>query len=119
MSHAEPEKKALLTNQTYDIIKWIATYFLPAVAILYAALAAFWDFPEPEKVMGTIAAVEVFLGATMGFSKKSYNDAPPVTDGDLTVTTADGYPSLGGLALEEAVEKVQKKDYVILKVINE
>lgn len=119
MSHVEPEKKALLSNQTYDIVKFIAQYFLPALGTLYFALALLWEFPEPEKVLGTITAIDIFLGAVLGFSKKSYSEAPPVTDGDLTVTTADGYPSLGGLALEEAVEKVQNKDYVILKVINE
>lgn len=62
-----------LTNKTYDVLKWIALIFLPAVAVLYGAIGPVWNWPEPDKVVYTIAAVDTFLGALIGVSTKFYN----------------------------------------------
>ena len=64
-----------LCNKTYDCIKWIAQLALPAVGTLYAALAGIWGFPYSEQVMGTILAVDTFLGALLGISSASYHKA--------------------------------------------
>ena len=61
-----------LCNNTYDCIKWIAQLALPAVGTLYAALAGIWGFPYSEQVMGTILAVDTFLGALLGISSAKY-----------------------------------------------
>ena len=34
-----------MTNKVYDILKWIAQYFLPAIGTLYFALAGIWGLP--------------------------------------------------------------------------
>lgn len=60
------------TNKTYDILKWIAQYFLPAAGALYFALAGIWNFPYGEEVIGTLAAIDVFLGAILGISTAQY-----------------------------------------------
>lgn len=62
-----------LSNKAYDIIKWVAMYFLPALGTLYFALAAIWGFPYGEEVVGTITAVDAFLGALLGISSATYN----------------------------------------------
>lgn len=62
-----------MTNKTYDILKWIAQILLPALAALYAALASIWGFPFGEEVVGTISAVDVFLGALLQVSTSNYN----------------------------------------------
>lgn len=62
-----------LTNKTYDILKWIAQIVLPAIGTLYFALAAIWGFPYGEQIIGTITAVDVFLGALLGISSHNYN----------------------------------------------
>ena len=61
-----------LSNTTYDILKWIATLLLPALGTLYFALASIWGFPYGEQVVGTITAIDAFLGAILGLSSATY-----------------------------------------------
>ena len=63
----------IMSNKIYDILKWIAQYFLPALATLYFALAGIWGLPYGEQVVGTITAVDTFLGIILGFSSARYN----------------------------------------------
>lgn len=62
-----------LTNKTYDILKWIAMYLLPALGTLYFALAGLWGFSYGEQIVGTITAVDTFLGVILGISTAQYN----------------------------------------------
>lgn len=62
-----------LSNKVYDILKWIAMYLLPAVGTLYFALSGIWGFPCGEQVVGTITAVDTFLGVILGISTATYN----------------------------------------------
>lgn len=62
-----------LTNKTYDVLKWIAQILLPAAGTLYFALSKIWGFPYSTEVVGTIAAVDTFLGALLGISTSQYN----------------------------------------------
>lgn len=62
-----------MQNKTYDILKWIAQIVLPAIGTLYFALAAIWGFPYGEQIIGTITAVDAFLGALLGISTHNYN----------------------------------------------
>lgn len=62
----------ILKNGTYDILKWIAQILLPALGTLYFALASIWDFPYAEQIVGTITAVDTFLGVLLGISTKNY-----------------------------------------------
>lgn len=60
-------------NKTYDILKWVATILLPALGTLYFALAGIWNFPYVEQVVGTISAIDTFLGVLLGISSNNYN----------------------------------------------
>lgn len=62
-----------LSNKTYDVLKWIALIALPAIGTLYFALAGIWGLPYGEQVVGTITAVDTFLGALLGISSVSYS----------------------------------------------
>lgn len=62
-----------LSNKTYDVLKWIAQILLPALGTLYFALSKIWGFPYATEVVGTIAAVDTFLGAVLGISTAAYN----------------------------------------------
>lgn len=62
----------LLSNKWYNVLKWIAQYFLPALGTLYFALAGIWGFPYGEEVVGTITAVDTFLGVLLGISTVQY-----------------------------------------------
>ncbi len=70
------------SNKTYDILKWIAQYLLPAVGTLYFAIAGIWGFPYGEEIIGTISAVDVFLGVVLGISTSQYNKTENSTDTD-------------------------------------
>ena len=61
-----------LSNETYDLLKWVAQYFLPALGTLYFALAGIWGFPFGEQVVGTVTAIDTFLGVVLGLSTSNY-----------------------------------------------
>ena len=62
-----------MSNRLYDILKWIAMYLLPALGTLYFTLSGIWGFPYGEQIVGTITALDTFLGVILGISKASYN----------------------------------------------
>ena len=62
-----------MSNKVYDILKWIALFLLPAIGTLYVALAGIWGFPYGEQVVGTITAIDTFLGVVLGISTARYN----------------------------------------------
>lgn len=64
-----------LTNEQYDAIKYIAQYILPAAGTLYFALAGIWGLPYGEQVVGTITAIDTFLGVVLGISSATYNNS--------------------------------------------
>lgn len=63
-----------MSNRVYDFLKFIAMILLPALATLYFALAKLWTLPYPEEVVGTISAIDVFLGALLGISSNLYEE---------------------------------------------
>ena len=77
--------KLNLSNKVYDILKWIAQVILPALGTLYFGLSQIWGWPASDKVIGTITAVDAFLGLLLGFSSYSYDG-----DGTITVDMATG-----------------------------
>lgn len=62
-----------MSNKLYDVLKWIAMYLLPAIGTLYFALSGIWGLPYGEQVVGTITAVDTFLGVILGISSVKYN----------------------------------------------
>ncbi len=61
-----------MSNETYDILKYIAQIVLPAAGTLYFALSQIWGLPFGEQVVGTITAVDAFLGAILKVSTDAY-----------------------------------------------
>ena len=64
-----------MSNKVYDVMKFIAQILLPAIGTLYFALARIWDLPYAEQIVGTITAVDAFLGALLGISTLQYKKA--------------------------------------------
>ena len=62
-----------MSNKVYDVLKYIAQIVLPAIATLYFALAGIWGFPYGEEIVGTITAVDTFLGVILKISSNNYN----------------------------------------------
>lgn len=77
------------SDKAYNIIKWIAQLVLPAAGTLYFALSQIWGFPFGEEIVGTITAVDVFLGALIGISTVQYNRATNTEKTESTDVTTE------------------------------
>jgi len=118
MSGSSVERKPtpLLGDGTYSVLKKSATIILPALATLYFALAQLWNFPEPEKVVASITAVNTFLGVLVQISKKSYYASGQQYAGEIQVQevgnkkiaslVVDGDPE-DILSMKEATFRIQ------------
>lgn len=61
-----------LSDQTYDVLKWLSLVFFDAAGLLYKTLAAVWGWPFGEEVLTTCAAVSLFTGSLIGVSTAAY-----------------------------------------------
>lgn len=61
-----------MSNKLYDILKWVAMYLLPALGTLYFTLSGIWGLPYGEQIVGTITALDTFLGVILGISTMQY-----------------------------------------------
>ena len=61
-----------MSNEIYDILKWIALILLPALGTLYFAIAGIWGLPYGEQIVGTITAIDAFFGAILQISTDAY-----------------------------------------------
>ena len=62
----------MLSNRTFDILKWVCLVVLPACASLYMGLAKVWELPFEVEIPQTITIVDAFLGALLGVSTIKY-----------------------------------------------
>lgn len=61
-----------MPKKVYDVLKYVAQVVLPAVGTLYFALAQIWGLPYGEQIVGTITAVDAFLGAILMIDTMRY-----------------------------------------------
>ena len=61
-----------MSNEVYDVLKFIAQIVLPALGTLYFALSTIWGLPYGEQIVGTVTAADVFLGAVLQVSTVQY-----------------------------------------------
>lgn len=62
----------IFSTKTHKLMTWIAMVLLPAMAILYSALAPTMNLPYPAEVTASISAVDAFLGLVLGISVLRY-----------------------------------------------
>ena len=100
-----------LSDKTYDILKWIALYLLPALGTLYFTLSGLWGLPYGEQIVGTIPAIDTFVAVIIGISKYNYKG-----DGTLHIDTSDPTKDLYSLDFETMLDDIPKKKQVTLMV---
>lgn len=106
----------MLKNRTYDVLKSVAQIWLPAGGTLYFALAQIWHLPSPEQVVGSVVAVDAFLGAVLGLSTTNYNKSDEKYDGMFAVDhNPDGGQSLRLKSVD--YEALNTKDELVFKVV--
>lgn len=101
----------MFTNEQYDILKKIAQYILPALGTLYFTLSGIWGLPYGEQIVGTLTAIDTFLGILLGISSKNY-----AGDGIMIVDTSNPEKDVYRMELEDDVENLSQKEYVTFRV---
>lgn len=71
-----------IKNETYDTLKYIAQILIPAIATLYFSVSQIWGLPYGEQIVGTLTAVDAFLGVCLGISSNNYHKS--IGDSDET-----------------------------------
>ena len=103
----------MFSNNTYDTLKWIAQILLPSLGTLYFTLAGLWNLPFSTEVIGTITAIDTFLGFLLQKSSASYQG-----DGVMLVDRSDNDVDVYRMELNSPVELLGDKDSVTFKVKN-
>lgn len=62
----------LLKNETYDILKLLATQVLPALATLVGTIGQAVSWPYTAIAVTVISAIAAFIGKCIGISSKNY-----------------------------------------------
>jgi hypothetical protein len=102
-------------NKAYDFLKFLAQIFLPALATLYFGLSSIWNFPDSTKIIGTLTAIDAFLGVLLSISSTSYNNSEGKYDGDLNITDVGSRKALS-VELNSHPEILAGKTEVTFKV---
>lgn len=116
MTSTTPVTKPFLSNVAYDRLKFIAQILLPALGTLYFGIAALWGLPKATEVIGTITAIDVFLGILLGLSTSSYNKSDLASDGELVVDTQDPLKDTYSLVVSTPLAELETKKAITLKV---
>lgn len=109
------DRQVFLSHTSYEIMKRVVQVILPAFASLYFGLAAIWNLPAAEQVVGTTAVFTTFLGVCLGISTSQYTKANPTFDGNMILREEDG-KKLFSLELNVAPEELEKKDSIRFRV---
>lgn len=62
-----------MSKETYDILKYITQYILPAAATFVMTLGQIWGMPYSEQISLTLVALDTALGVCLGISSSNYN----------------------------------------------
>ena len=112
------QSKFQLSSAQYDALKWIAQIFLPALGALYFTIAAIWGLPFAEQIVGSITAVDAFLGILLGISTKSYWANTDNKAGILRIDTTDPETDKYGLEIHAPLSTLPNKSAVTFRVIS-
>lgn len=62
-----------MKNETFDKLKWIAIFFVPATATLISTIGGKvgWEFTDTLVLI--VNALGVYIGSLLGVSNRTYN----------------------------------------------
>lgn len=109
-------KDHFMSNELYDHLKRIAQITLPALGTLYFALAQYWNWPNSEQVVGTIMAVDAFLGILLGYSSRKYEQSGAKYDGDIEVARLEDGTKQFQLNLNGDPNELDNQKQVVFKI---
>lgn len=65
--------KSLLSDKTYEVLKWLAILALPAVADFVKFLFPTWNIPYGDPIAETLRQIALLIGILIGISTVQYN----------------------------------------------
>ncbi len=102
-----------LSDKTYDLLRSISQYILPALGTLYFLLAGIWGLPNADKIIGTITAIDMSIGILLGYSSANYEG-----DGTMVVDTSNPEKDIYRMEVDD-IEGLANKSQVTFKVKND
>jgi|SRR3954470_13251682 hypothetical protein len=105
----------MITGKLYNQLKFLAQVILPALATLYVTLAGLWGLPAVEAVVGSIVALDTFLGVILQISSSNYDSS--TSQGTMHFLDTPNKLTYQ-LELDGDPEELKHKDRVVLKVRN-
>lgn len=105
----------MITGKLYDVLKYIAQIVLPAIGTLYFTLAGIWNLPSAEEVVGTIVAVDTFLGVVLQLSSVAYAKSEERFDGAIHVEETQE-KKVFSLELKGDPNEIDRQDQLLFKV---
>lgn len=106
----------LINDKVYSILKWTIQYFLPSIGTLYFTLTSIWGLPYGQQVLGTISAINIFIGVVVGISSSTYKKSGAGTDGVMLVDTSNPDKDVYLLQLNNEAIDLTKKEVISFKV---
>ena len=97
-----------IKSELYDILKRIAMLYLPAAGTLYFTLAQIWHLPAGDEVVGSITAIDTFLGIALHLSSASYSG-----DGSIVTKVGDQGQPVMSFTLNTPPEELTGKKSVL------
>lgn len=79
-----------LNNTVYDVLKYLGTIVMPALAVAYQSLAQVWNLPFPEQIPNTILIVVTLLNTCLQISSTAYYKDKSVDKDNQAVETVEG-----------------------------
>lgn len=102
------------SNKLYDAVKYVAQILLPAVGTLYFGVAQAWGLANSTQVVGTIVAIDTFLGVLLHISSSQYNSGTKYA-GTVNVYETDDKKTLS-LDLDGDPNELDQNDKLVFKV---
>lgn len=120
-------KPPLLNNTAYDLLNDTVTLVFPGAVVLYTGLAAYWNWPNTEQIVGSAGLVIAFLAIIVKVASKRYQKivnaenrtllASGGYDGVLRVNLSDPEKDTFRLDLGELTpQDLMQKDFVAMQV---
>jgi hypothetical protein len=82
-SNSTEEPGFILGDVAYKRLRFVAQMLLPALGTMWFTIGQLWHLPFVEETVGTILAIDTFLGFILGMSTKSFNASSDAYDGEI------------------------------------
>lgn len=106
----------VLPTKLYDFLKFMALVVLPAFSTLYFTLGALWDWNHVETVIGSMSAIDVFLGVVLKAANAGFISSGAGLSGAIDISEDEFGKKTYSLVLNDLPEAIDKLAAVTFKV---